>query len=77
MAAFTVAEYLATRLRDIGVQHVFTVPGDYCAPFLEAIKRAVTDGHGSISTTRDRGQVTYPPISLCFALQTADLPTAM
>ena len=33
----TVAEYLAIRLRDIGVKHIFTVPGDYCAPFLEAV----------------------------------------
>jgi indolepyruvate decarboxylase len=33
----TVAEYLAIRLRDIGVKHVFTVPGDYCAPFIEAV----------------------------------------
>lgn len=36
-APCTVAEYLATRLRDIGVKHIFTVPGDYCAPFLEVI----------------------------------------
>lgn len=35
--ACTVAEYLAIRLRDIGVKHIFTVPGDYCAPFLEVI----------------------------------------
>lgn len=33
----TVAIYLATRLRDIGVGHVFTIPGDYCAPFLDAL----------------------------------------
>jgi indolepyruvate decarboxylase len=36
-ASCTVAEYLAIRLRDIGVKHIFTVPGDYCAPFLEVI----------------------------------------
>jgi indolepyruvate decarboxylase len=35
--ACTVAKYLAIRLRDIGAKHVFTVPGDYCAPFLEVI----------------------------------------
>ena len=34
---FTVAAYLATRLREIGVGHVFTIPGDYCAPFLDAL----------------------------------------
>jgi indolepyruvate decarboxylase len=37
--ACTVAEYLAIRLRDIGAQHVFTVPGDYCAPFLEVMDK--------------------------------------
>ena len=36
-ATCTVAEYLAIRLRDIGVKHIFTVPGDYCAPFLAVI----------------------------------------
>jgi indolepyruvate decarboxylase len=36
-AACTVAEYLAIRLREIGVKHIFTVPGDYCAPFLNVI----------------------------------------
>jgi indolepyruvate decarboxylase len=35
----TVAEYLAIRLRDIGVKHIFTVPGDYCAPFLDVIDK--------------------------------------
>src|SRR5271156_1585274 len=34
---FTVAAYLATRLRDIGIGHVFTIPGDYCAPFLDVL----------------------------------------
>ena len=38
-AACTVAEYLAIRLREIGAEHVFTVPGDYCAPFLEVLDR--------------------------------------
>jgi indolepyruvate decarboxylase len=33
----TVAEYLAIRLRDVGVEHIFMVPGDYCAPFIEAV----------------------------------------
>src|SRR3954465_8668443 len=33
----TVAEYLAIRLREIGVAHIFTVPGDYCAGFLDVI----------------------------------------
>ena len=34
---FTVAAYLATRLREIGIEHVFTIPGDYCAPFLDVL----------------------------------------
>ena len=33
----TVAEYLTLRLREIGVGHVFTIPGDYCAPFLDVL----------------------------------------
>ena len=36
-APFTVAAYLVTRLRQIGVEHVFTIPGDYCAPFLDVL----------------------------------------
>jgi indolepyruvate decarboxylase len=38
-ASCTVAQYLAIRLREIGVKHIFTVPGDYCAPFLDVIDR--------------------------------------
>jgi indolepyruvate decarboxylase len=34
---FTVATHLAVRLREIGIGHVFTIPGDYCAPFLDAV----------------------------------------
>ena len=33
----TVAAYLAIRLREIGIEHVFTIPGDYCAPFLNVL----------------------------------------
>jgi len=36
-ASCTVAEYLAVRLREIGIGHVFTIPGDYCAPFIDAL----------------------------------------
>ena len=35
--AFTVAEYLTLPLREIGVGHVFTIPGDYCARFLDML----------------------------------------
>jgi indolepyruvate decarboxylase len=34
---FTVATYLTTRLREISIEHVFTIPGDYCAPFLDVL----------------------------------------
>jgi indolepyruvate decarboxylase len=33
----TVAGYLVSRLRELGVEHVFTIPGDYCAPFLNVL----------------------------------------
>jgi indolepyruvate decarboxylase len=36
-ATFTVSDYLIQRLADFGVEHVFTVPGDYAGPFLSAI----------------------------------------
>lgn len=36
----TVAEYLIARLREVGVEHVFTVPGDYAAPFIDALDNA-------------------------------------
>lgn len=34
---WTVATYLARRLREIGCEHLFTVPGDYVTPFLDLI----------------------------------------
>lgn len=36
----TVAEYMIARLREVGVEHVFTVPGDYAAPFINALDSA-------------------------------------
>ncbi len=33
----TVAEYLAIRLAEIGVRHIFSVPGDFIVPFLQTI----------------------------------------
>ncbi|HEX4365413.1 MAG TPA: thiamine pyrophosphate-binding protein [Rhodopila sp.] len=32
-----VAQYIIARLREVGVQHVFTVPGDYAAPFIDVL----------------------------------------
>ena len=34
---FTVADYLAQRLYEIGVRHLFSIPGDYIVPFLQTI----------------------------------------
>jgi indolepyruvate decarboxylase len=36
-SSFTVAAYLTKRLIEIGIEHVFTIPGDYCAPFLDVL----------------------------------------
>src|SRR5258708_3538078 len=33
----TVAEYLITRLKQAGLEHLFAVPGDYASPFLDAL----------------------------------------
>lgn len=38
MAACTVGDYLLSRLREIGVRHVFGVPGDYQLEFLDQIE---------------------------------------
>ncbi|MDB5471007.1 MAG: pyruvate decarboxylase [Caulobacter sp.] len=35
--AYTVAQYLVDRLVEVGLKHMFAVPGDYCGPFLEAL----------------------------------------
>ncbi|MFG2041762.1 alpha-keto acid decarboxylase family protein [Dactylosporangium sp. NPDC048998] len=42
MTQSTVGDYLLQRLREIGVRHVFGVPGDYQLEFLEQLER--TDG---------------------------------
>jgi indolepyruvate decarboxylase len=34
---FTVADYLAQRLYEIGVGHLFSIPGDYIVPFLQRV----------------------------------------
>ena len=33
----TVADYLLARLKQLGLEHMFAVPGDYCSPFLDAL----------------------------------------
>ncbi|GAB3041797.1 alpha-keto acid decarboxylase family protein [Spirosoma pulveris] len=37
MTTPTVASYLITRLQQVGLAHVFTVPGDYAGPFLATL----------------------------------------
>jgi len=36
--SYTVASYLIDRLKEVGVDHVFGVPGDYAFPWLDAIE---------------------------------------
>jgi indolepyruvate decarboxylase len=35
----TVAQYLVQRLYEMGVRHVFSIPGDYVIQFLEAVDK--------------------------------------
>ena len=35
----TVSEYLIEQLKEIGVDHLFTVPGDYAGPFLSQVDK--------------------------------------
>ncbi len=35
--ATTVSDYLITRLKQCGLEHIFAVPGDYASPFLETL----------------------------------------
>src|SRR5215213_6764746 len=36
----TVSNYLITRLKQAGLEHMFAVPGDYASPFLDALDAA-------------------------------------
>lgn len=36
-APFTVAQYLVERLHELGVGHLFSIPGDYIVPFLQVV----------------------------------------
>ena len=33
----TVSEYIITRLKQLGLEHMFAVPGDYAGPFLTTL----------------------------------------
>jgi indolepyruvate decarboxylase len=35
---FTVADYLIQRLHEIGIRHLFSIPGDYIVPFLQSVE---------------------------------------
>jgi indolepyruvate decarboxylase len=36
---FTVATYLASRLYELGIEHIFNVPGSYCGGLMRALKK--------------------------------------
>ena len=40
--SYTVASYVINRLKEVGIEHVFGVPGDYAFPFLDAIEAEPT-----------------------------------
>jgi indolepyruvate decarboxylase len=37
--ASTVAAYLASRLFELGIEHIFNVPGSYCGGLMRALKK--------------------------------------
>lgn len=51
--SITVAAYLVARLKQIGIEHVFTIPGDYCAPFLDVLD--VTPGIQRVPNINELG----------------------
>jgi len=48
---FTVADYLLTRLKQLGVDHVFQIPGDYVKHFTQALEHF--DGIQTIGATNE------------------------
>ncbi|GAB3222209.1 alpha-keto acid decarboxylase family protein [Spirosoma arcticum] len=53
MATTTVAAYLITRLQQAGLEHIFTVPGDYAGPFLKTLD--ATPGITRVPTINELG----------------------
>ena len=51
--ACTVAEYLIDRLKEIGAEHVFAVPGDYAGTFLSTIDRDPRHRLTRVGTTNE------------------------
>jgi indolepyruvate decarboxylase len=52
-AQFTVAQYLIARLQQVGLEHLFAVPGDYASPFL--LQLDATPGIQRIPTIAELG----------------------
>ncbi len=52
-AKFTVADYLLTRLQQLGLDKVFQVPGDYVAEFMDALE--VFDGIDAVGDVNELG----------------------
>lgn len=50
---FTVSDYILTRLAQLGIKHIFAVPGDYASPFLDALD--AFDGITRISNINELG----------------------
>ncbi len=53
MTTTTVAAYLITRLKQAGLEHIFTVPGDYAGPFLKILD--ATPGITRVPTINELG----------------------
>src|ERR1051325_4972028 len=49
----TVAGYLLLRLEQVGLKHMFAVPGDYCSPFLDTLD--ATPGIARIANVNELG----------------------
>ena len=81
----TVSEYLLRRLKSLGVDHVFGIPGDYILPFFEQLVASdvshvaacneLNAGYAADGYARLRGlgvaAVTYGPGSLSIVNATA------
>jgi indolepyruvate decarboxylase len=52
----TVAEYLVARLADLGMKHVFAVPGDYMAAFCAAVDASTTLTRIGTASEMEAGQ---------------------
>ena len=51
--AFTVADYLLTRLKELGLTKIFQVPGDYVSNFMDALENF--DGIDAVGAVYEMG----------------------